>query len=132
MDLSRETAPEDTGNSTDRAGTGPLVVPFVGEVDGRTRAARHYRQALTEYVEDRGGADVVSRAELDLARRGAGVATLCSAFEAELVSGADVDIDRYLAAANTLSRLCSKLGLRRRGRDVTPGLPEILAGRVPK
>ncbi len=118
-ELPPETPPEDTGNGTDTADSGALVAPFLGEVDGRTRAARHYRQALTEYVEDRGGADMVSRAEADLCRRAAGVSTLCSAFEAGLVSGADIDVDRYLAAANTLSRLCSKLGLKRRARDVT-------------
>ncbi len=130
LNLPPETPREDAECDTDKAGSGPLVAPFIGEVDGRTRAARHYRQALAEYVEDRGGAEVVSRAESDLCRRAAGVATLCSAFEAELVRGEPVNIDHYLASANTLSRLCSKLGLQRRARDVTPDLKSYLAAKA--
>lgn len=53
-------------------------VPFVGAVvDKRRREFRHYRQAVADYCADCGGADGMSRMELDIARRLAGVNTLC-------------------------------------------------------
>ncbi len=125
------------GRTPDTGDLAPIYdgggVPFVDAVvDKRRREFRHYRQAFSDYCSDCGGADAMSRAELDIARRLAGINTLCDRLEAAIVAGQEIDVTVYLAACNVARRLAVTLGLRRQARDVTPGLPEILAGKVPK
>ena len=125
-----------TSNSTDEttaSGADTLLslanIPYIGDLDGRTKAARLYRAALTALIEDRGGAEAMSNGELLLARRAAGAATLCDMIESQIVAGEELKPDRvasYLAASNAFRRLVVTLGLERAQRDVTPRLRDVL------
>ena len=107
-------------------------IPYCGDLDGRTKAARLYRAALTALIADRGGAEAMSNGALLLARRAAGAGVLCDVIESRIVAGEDIKADMvnaYLAASNSFRRLVTTLGLKRAARDVTP-LKEYLAAKA--
>ena len=91
-----------------------------GMVDGRTREAKLYAQAVETITSDLGGMDHVTRAELELIRRAAGLSVLASMAEARLLAGEEVDVSQLTAVGNAQRRILATLGLDRRARDVTP------------
>ena len=97
-------------------------VPYIGDLDRRTRAARLFKAALTALISDRGGAEAMSSGELLLARRAAGAGVLCDSIEGRIVAGEDIRADlvnSYLAASNSFRRLVITLGLKRAPKDIT-------------
>ena len=118
-----------TGNSTEVNAKGQHCTAFIpgfGHVDGRTRPAKAYEATVAALVADLGGEDVISRAELEIVRRAAGLGVLAQQIEAAIVSGDKVEPTQYQSVANAQGRLLARLGLRRRQRDVTPSLGEYL------
>ncbi len=105
------------------------VLPIVGLVDGRTRPALAFKAAVADFVLDLGGDDAVSRAELELIRRAAGLSVLAAQIEAEIVGGDKIAIDRYVATINAQRRVLVTLGLRLRARDITPDLKTYIESR---
>lgn len=99
-------------------------VPGLGLVDGRTREARLYGQAVADVVSDLGGEDHVSRAELELVRRAAGLSVLAALAESRLLSGDEMDISELVSVGNAQRRILATLGLQRRAVDTTPTLSE--------
>jgi hypothetical protein len=77
-------------------------------VDGRTSAARRYRDLVDGYLLDAG--DVSSSAQ-SLARRAASLGIWIEAEEAKLVTGQPVDIGALTTAANAQRRLLENLGI---------------------
>ncbi len=122
------------GKSKSRRRPGRMLiqVPGFGEIDGRTREAWYYRQLVEDVVSDLGGIDNVSRAEIELTRRAAGLGVLASQFEARIIDGRprDGDIDYLTKVASAQVNVFNKLGLRRRARDVNPSptLRDIIDG----
>ena len=102
-------------------------VPGLGLVDGRTREARLYGQAVADVVSDLGGDDNVSRAELELVRRAAGLSVLAALAESRLLAGEDMDISELVSVGNAQRRILATLGLQRRAVDTTPDLQTYLA-----
>ena len=102
-------------------------LPILGLIDGRTRPALAFKTAVGDFVSDLGGDAAVSRAELELIRRAAGLSVLAAQIEAEIVNGDEVAIDRYTATINAQRRVLVTLGLKRRARDVTPDPLEYAA-----
>ncbi len=102
-------------------------LPIIGLVDGRTRTALAFKATVGDLVSDMGGEAAVSRAELELIRRAAGLSVLAAQIEAEIVNGDEVAIDRYTATINAQRRVLVTLGLKRRARDVTPDPLEFAA-----
>ena len=98
-----------------------------GEVDGRTEAARRFRDVLAEIVSDLGGADILSEGQRQLARRAAMMSVEAERQEAEAVAGGKLDPDSFGALADRLGRVFNRLGLKRVPRDVTPTIAEIMA-----
>lgn len=98
-----------------------------GEVDGRTEAARRFRDVLAEIVSDLGGADILSEGQRQLARRAAMMSVEAERQEAEAVAGGKLDPDAFGALADRLGRVFNRLGLKRVPRDVTPTIAEIMA-----
>ena len=117
-------------NGTDTAPSRLTYLPLVGEVDGRTKPALAFKAAVADFVEDLGGQQAVSRAELEMVRRCAGLAVLAAQHEAAIVAGEKVDAESYIAIANAQGRALSRLGLRRRQRNITPSLVEYLDGKA--
>ncbi len=102
-----------------------------GEVDGRTEAARRFRDVLAEIVSDLGGADILSEGQRQLARRAAMMSVEAERQEAEAVAGGKLDPDSFGALADRLGRVFNRLGLKRVPRDVTPTIAEIMARHAP-
>lgn len=101
-------------------------VPGLGLVDGRTREARLYGQAVADITQDLGGEDVLSRAQLELARRAAGLSVLAAMAEARLLNGENVDVTELVAVGNAQRRILATLapGLERRDKPATPTVDE--------
>jgi hypothetical protein len=100
-----------------------------GGVDGRSAWVRRVRDLIMQHTADLGGLDDISTAEQALVRR---CATLITELERrELVFAQSSQIDDtalavYQAGVNTLRRTLESLGMKRRTRDVTPSLSDIL------
>jgi len=58
-----------------------MDIPGLGLIDGRTRQARMYGQAVSDVVSDLGGEENISRAELEIIRRAAGLSVLAAMAE---------------------------------------------------
>lgn len=93
---------------------------FTGDVDGRTAAAKRFRDVLAEIVSDLGGADLLSEGQRQLARRAAMMSVEAERQEAEAVAGGKLDPDAFGALADRLGRCFNRLGLRRVARPVGP------------
>jgi hypothetical protein len=96
-------------------------------IDGRSAAARRYRDILAQLISDLGGDP--SEAQSAIARRAATLATWCEAREAQMLNGEQVDISEFTTAVNAMRRLLSDLGLERRLRDVSPSLDKYIEAR---
>ncbi len=100
---------------------------FLGDVDGRSREARRYRDVYAGLVGHLGGDDVVTEPRRHLAKRASALVVWCETEEAKLAAADDLDIGSYTTAINALRRLLGDLGLERAARDVTPPLADYLA-----
>lgn len=99
-----------------------------GHIDGRSLWVRRFRDVIELHSADLGGADRLSQAEQSLVRRIATITVQCEQLEAKFAeTPASVgDLDLYQRMSNTLRRLLSSLGLKRRAHDVTPDLREYV------
>lgn len=93
---------------------------FLERVDERSLIARRYREVLGSVVSDLGGTDAMSEAELILARRAASLVVVAEQYESRMAEGGKLDLDSYMPVVNTLMRLLSTLGLKRRPKQVGP------------
>lgn len=93
---------------------------FLERVDERSLVARRYREVLGSIVSDLGGNDAMSEAELILARRAASLVVVAEQYESRMADGGKLDLDSYMPVVNTLMRLLSTLGLKRRPKHVGP------------
>lgn len=97
-------------------------------VDGRSLAARRFREIYTGIEIDLGGN--LTEAQRHLIARAAVMGLWCEQREAELAEGTDFDAGAYATIANAQRRLLSDLGLQRQSRNVTPTLDQYLANRA--
>ena len=103
---------------------------FLGEVDGRSREARRYRDVYAGLVAHLGGDDVVTEPRRHLAKRASALIVWAEVEEANLATGETLDVQTYVTAVNALRRLLVDLGLERAARDVTPPLAAYLAAKA--
>lgn len=87
-----------------------------------------YGLAVEDITSDLGGPDNMSRAELELARRAAGLAVLAALAESRLLAGHEVDIPSLVSVGNAQRRILATLGLERRAK-VAPSLQDWLKER---
>jgi hypothetical protein len=111
--------PKAAGRSPQRSriSNGTALLPGI---DGRSAAARRYKDLVHAFVSDAGGADVCSEVKLGLIRRLASVTVQSEMLEAKMASGIDIDVGTLCTLASTVVRLSQRLGLNRVARDVTP------------
>jgi hypothetical protein len=107
-------------NGTDTTPSRLTYLPVIGEIDGRTKAAIAFRNAVQDFVEDLGGETGISRAQLEMVRRCAGLAVLAAQHEAKIVAGQEVDAEAYLQLVNSHGRALGRLGMARAAKDITP------------
>ena len=91
---------------------------FVQPVDGRTMEARRFRDVLAGIMSDLGGADHLSEAQQQLARRAALMSVKCEVMEGEAVQGRDIDLEQFGRLTDRLGRAFHRLGLKRVAREV--------------
>ena len=103
---------------------------FLGEVDGRSREARRYRDVYAGLVAHLGGDDVVTEPRRHLAKRASALVVWAEMEEARLATGEVLDVQTYTTAVNALRRLLCDLGLERVARDVTPPLSDYLKAKA--
>jgi hypothetical protein len=87
-------------------------------LDGRSSAARRFRDLVSSYVVDMGGLDLCSEIKLGLLRRLAATTVQCELLEVQMVNGQAVDIATLCTLASTAMRLSVRLGLERQTRPI--------------
>lgn len=96
-------------------------------VDGRSKAARRFRDIYSEIISDLGGDELcLSAGQRQLARRCSGMAVQCELIEGRMVAGEEFDLDTYGTLTDRLGRAFQRLGLKRVKRDREPTLAEIV------
>jgi hypothetical protein len=99
--------------------------------DGRSARMRRLRDLISGHVQDLGGRDLISEAEYSIVRRCALLTLELELLEARFEGneGAKAaELDAYQRCSSTLRRLHEALGLKRRTKDITPSLGDILRG----
>jgi len=96
-------------------------------LDGRSSAARRFRDLVGAYIADMGGLDLCSEVKLTILRRLAAVVVRAEMLEAGLMTGEPVSVSELCSLASTAVRLSSRLGLERVPKDAGPTLTEYLA-----
>ena len=92
---------------------------FLTDLDGRYPVVRGLKYRHACYTSDLGGTANLSAMEQTLVKRIVHLEHLVEQKESALIGGAAVDISEYLSAVNCLSGLLSKIGLKRRARNVS-------------
>ncbi len=98
-------------------------------VDLRTHAGRRFVTLIDAMVSDLGGPENVSVAEMQLVRRASALAVDLEFQEAQALHDNDaLDPAIYRTMVETQRHVLQALGLRRRTRDITPRLSDIIEG----
>jgi hypothetical protein len=82
-------------------------------LDGRSPAARRYRDLVNAFISDMGGIEQCSAIKIGLVRRLASVTVQVETIEASLVNGQPIDISVLCTLASTVLRLSSRLSIER-------------------
>ena len=95
---------------------------FTGEVDGRTVAAKRFRDVLSQIASDLGGSENLSEAQRQLSRRASLLSVQCELMEADAILGKEIDLDAYGMMTDRLGRAFTRLGIKRVARvvDINP------------
>jgi hypothetical protein len=99
------------------------------ELDGRSHAGKLFNQIVRDIEIDLGGHDQLSTVELQLVEAFAGAAVRLSDLNARALIGQTqrVDLSEYANAVGAMVRVATRLGTRRRAKDVTvPSLRQYL------
>jgi hypothetical protein len=96
----------------------PLLTRDV--LDGRTAVAKAFDKLAGDIHSDLGGRDQLSAIELALVEAFVGASVTLDQLNAKLLLGEKIDLSQHAQASNAMVRIASRLGLRRRPRDVTP------------
>lgn len=89
----------------------------LGDLDGRTSAARLVRDLIGSIESDLGGRDHLATAERQIVKRAALTGAMLEDLAVRWLSGEPVDPGLYATLANSERRLLETVGLRRRARD---------------
>lgn len=90
------------------------------EGDGNSPWYRRFKDLLALHVEDLGGPELLSEAQISLCRRAATLEVELERIEGQLSLGNDADLDAYNRHAGGLRRILETLGVERVKRDLTP------------
>jgi hypothetical protein len=90
------------------------------ELDGRTRARKAFSALVSGITADLGGPDELSTIERALIQAFAGVSVHAADMNARLLQGDSIDLTEHSATVGAMVRLASRLGVKRRPRNVSP------------
>jgi hypothetical protein len=86
---------------------------LLANVDGRTAAARRYRDLTISLADDLGGAATLTEAQRALVRQAAAMIVQSEKLQGEVLRGEIVDCEQLTRLANAATRILSRLGLKR-------------------
>ena len=91
-------------------------------------ASRFFDKIIRDIQSDLGGRSELSRIEKELAQAFAGCATHLKYLNVQIALGdsSALDLAGYSQAASTMLRIGSRLGFRRRAKNITPPLSDYL------
>jgi hypothetical protein len=89
-------------------------------LDGRTNAAKVFDRLVVDIEADLVGRDQLSTIERALVEAFAGACVTLHHLNTKLALGEEIDLGQHAQAVSAMVRIASRLGLRRRARDVTP------------
>jgi len=102
----------------------------LGQLDGRTVAAKSVRALIDAIENDLGGSDRLSAGEREIVKRAAVAGAMIEHLEAVWLTSNELDVGAYTALVNVQRRLLTTVGLERRARDVTPSLDKYIAAQT--
>jgi hypothetical protein len=101
---------------------------LLANVDGRTAAARRFRDLCMSLADDLGGASGLSEAQRLLVRQAAGAIVRSEQLQSGMIRGEPVDDEKLTRAVNSATRILSHLGLKRRVVQPASRLDAMLDG----
>jgi hypothetical protein len=101
---------------------------LLANVDGRTAAARRYRDLAIWLADDLGGAASLTEAQRALVRQAAAMIVQSEKLQGEVLRGEVVDCEQLTRLANAATRILSRLGLKRTVRHTPSRLDAMLNG----
>jgi hypothetical protein len=101
---------------------------LLANVDGRTAAARRYRDLTISLADDLGGAASLTEAQRALVRQAAAMIVQSEKLQSEVLRGEIVDCEQLTRLANAATRILSRLGLKRTVRHPPSRLDAMLNG----
>lgn len=113
------------GGKNSGKGTKPIDISkrfqtdFLETMDGRVTAVKALHGRFNALATDLGGIDGLSFQEKTLCKRVVHLEALITKMESVLVKGGAVEVHVYLAAINALASLLSRLGLKRRSKQIS-------------
>jgi hypothetical protein len=93
-------------------------------IDGRSNAAKVFDRLVSSIETDLGGHDQLTAIEVALVEAFAGSAVTLENLNTRLLLGEEIDLGQHAQAVSAMVRVASRLGLRRRARDIS--LPDPL------
>lgn len=102
---------------------------WLESMDSRYSLSRELRARFDEVCSDLGGADPLSYMQRSLVERGLWLEYWLAMQEREMAKGQELDVGKWVQAANSLQGIYSRLGLERRSRDV-PNLSDYLKAKA--
>ena len=135
----KKNKPADSGQNEQRSpyfrsrvSHGSKLLPAI---DGRSMAARVFRDTYHSMVAHCGGEDDLPETMRLMCRRAAAIEAECINLEARFTLARQkgeepvpADVDLYQRLTNTLRRVCEVLGWQRTARDISPSLGDLLRG----
>ena len=98
-------------------------------LDPRSNAAKLFDQLVSRIQIDLGGRDQLSTIELSLIEGFVGATIVMHNLNTRVALGEKIDLSEHAAAVSAMVRVASRLGLRRRQRDISPTLSDYLRER---
>jgi len=99
------------------------------QLDGRSNIAKMFDRMVTDVENDLGGQSELSTIERQLVEAFVGSALIVHHLNARLLTlddGGDIDLAAHAAAGSLLVKIATRLGLKRRQRELMPTLNEYL------
>jgi hypothetical protein len=93
---------------------GSKMFALGSNADGRSAAARRFKDILQQILADLGGTDILSEGQRQLCRRAATLSIQAESMEADAIAGKPFDTDLYGQLTDRLGRCLQRLGLERR------------------
>jgi hypothetical protein len=110
-------APSDGAKKRQRSAVTNGARPFI-KGDGGSPWARRMRDLTSLHIDDLGGAEAMSEAQLSLCRRAATIELELEMMEGKLSLGEAVDLDLYNRLSGNLRRILESIGIERKAKTV--------------